>query len=201
MNLVDLTPYGFVLEPRYWFFGWTRTPRLRLRPAVADQLARARERLPSGWNFKVWDGFRTYNTQVRMIESFRRRLACANPSLPNAAREKLVWRYAARPKRVVTRLDTHRAGGAVDLTLLDAAGRELDLGTDHDALVPEAALGFHERKARLSPRERGIRDNRRILALAMTSSGFLRYPPEWWHWGSRAYRINFLNSRLKSSRE
>lgn len=186
LPLTDLAPYGFVLEPRYWCFGWSRTPRLRLRPAVADQLARARERLPAGWNFKVWDGYRTYQTQVRMIASFRRRLACANPHLDEATREKLVWRYAAKPKKRVTRPDAHRTGGAVDLTLVDAGGRELDLGTDHDALVPEAALAFYERKRSLNSRERIIRDHRRILAKAMSGAGFLRYAPEWWHWSSAA---------------
>ena len=181
---VDLSSYGFVLEPRYWFFGWSRTPNLRLRLTVADQLAQAREALPKGFNFKVWDGYRTYTTQVLMIASFRKRLACANPDLSEAAREKLVWRYAARPKRKVTRPDAHRTGGAVDLTIVDASGRELDMGTDHDALVPEAALDFYERKSRLSPRERTIRDNRRLLKKAMKSADFLGYAPEWWHFSS-----------------
>ena len=184
MSLVDLAPYGFVLEPRYWFAGWSRTPRIRLRLEVAGQLARARAGLPRGWNFKVWDGYRTYTTQVRMIESFRRRLVCANPGLDAAARERLVWRYAAKPKRVVTRPDTHRTGGAVDLTLVDAEDRELDMGTDHDGLVPEAALAFYERKPRLTLRERRIRDHRRTLARAMAGAGFRRYAPEWWHWSS-----------------
>ena len=185
MNLADLSSYGFILEPRYWCFGWTRTPRLRLKPAVAAQLAEARAALPKGWNFKVWDGYRTYDTQVRMIENFRRRLACANPHLTEARREALVWRYAAKPKRRITRPDSHRTGGAVDLTLVDAQGRELDMGTDHDALVPEAALAYYEGRRRLTPREREARAHRRILARAMASAGFLRYPPEWWHWGSR----------------
>jgi D-alanyl-D-alanine dipeptidase len=185
-GMAKVSSMGFVLEPRYWFFGWTRTPRLRLRRAVAAQLAEARSALPKGWNFKVWDGYRTYTTQVRMIESFRKRLICANPHLTEAQREALVWRYAAKPKRHVTRPDSHRTGGAVDLTLVDAAGRELDMGTDHDALVPEAALAFYERKAHLTLRERRVRDNRRILVRAMTRAGFERYPPEWWHWGSLA---------------
>ena len=185
MPLTDLSPYGFVLEPRYWFFGWSRTPRLFLRKAVADQLARARETLPKGFNFKVWDGFRTYRTQVLMIASFRKRLACANPGLDEKAREKLVWRYAAKPQRIITRPDTHRTGGAVDLTIVDASGRELDMGTDHDALLPEAALVYYERKKRLTAQERRIRANRRLLKTAMRSAGFLRYPPEWWHWSSR----------------
>ena len=51
MSLADLAAHGFVLEPRYWFYGWTRTPRLRLRRAVAAQLVEAREALPKGWNF------------------------------------------------------------------------------------------------------------------------------------------------------
>ena len=185
VRLVDLAPYGFVLEPRYWFYGWSRSPRMRLRRAVSDRLLRARETLPAGWNFKIWDGYRTYATHVRMVESFRKRLACACPELSARRRENLLWRYAGRVRKRVTRPDTHRNGGAVDLTLLDARGQELDLGTDHDALVPEAALDFFDRIRRPDPGQREIRDNRRILARAMAGAGFLRYPPEWWHWSSR----------------
>ena len=186
LDLVDLASpgLGFVLDPRYWCFGWSRSRRLLLRRAVAGQLVRARMRLPAGWNFRIWDGYRSYATHVRMVESFRRRLLCANPDLPASAREKLLWRYAARVKRRVTRPDSHRTGGAVDLTLVDAAGRELEMGTDHDALVPQAALAFYERKPRLSPQERIFRDHRRILAGAMSQAGFRRYAPEWWHWSS-----------------
>ncbi len=183
-DLVDLAPYGFALDPRYWCFGWSRTPRLFLRRAVAAQLVRAREGLPAGWNFRIWDGYRSYATHVRMVESFRRRLAAANPALSPAERDRLLWRYAARVKRRVRRPDSHRTGGAVDLTLVDAAGRELEMGTDHDALVPQAALAFYERKSRLSPRERGFRDRRRILTRVMVRAGFRRYAPEWWHWSS-----------------
>ena len=183
-DLVDLSSSGFVLEPRYWCFGWSRSPRILLRRTVAAQLVRARGRLPAGWNLKLWDGWRSYATHVRMVESFRRRLRCANPGLPEAAREELLWRYAARVKRRVTRPDSHRTGGAVDLTLVDASGRELEMGTDHDALVPEAALAFYERKPRLAAREKAFRDRRRILAGAMAAAGFRRYAPEWWHWSS-----------------
>ena len=186
MTLVDLAPYGFVLEPRYWFFGWSRTPKVRLRKTVADQLARARMHLPTGFNFKIWDGYRTYTTQVLMIASFRKRLICANPDLSDAAREVLVWRYAAKPRRKATRPDAHRTGGAVDLTIVDRSGRELDMGTDHDALLAESALDYYERKRLLAPRERTIRANRRLLKKAMRSAGFLTYAPEWWHFSSLA---------------
>lgn len=46
-----------------------------------------------------------------MIAPLRRRLVCANPTFDEVLREALVWRYAARPRRPVTRLDTRRTGG------------------------------------------------------------------------------------------
>ena len=181
-KFVDLGKHGFVIEPRYWFWGWTKSGRIVGRPSVAKALARARSFLPRGWNFKIWDCQRPRFVQILMLQSFLKRLRAAHPEWSRKKLIETLFTFGARPLLKVKRLDTHRNGGAVDLTLIDDRGRELYLGTDHDDLTEGAALDYYESKRGLAPRELEARDNRRRLKKAMLQAGFNIYAPEWWHW-------------------
>jgi D-alanyl-D-alanine dipeptidase len=181
-KFVDLGAHGFVIEPRYWFWGWTRSGRVVGRPSVAQALVRARSYLPRGWNFKIWDCQRPRFVQVLMIESFRKRFRALHPEWTRSRVVKTVYGFAARPTPTVKRLDAHRNGGAIDLTLVDARGQELYMGTDHDDLTEVAALDYYETKKKLMPRELEARDNRRRLKKAMLRAGFEGLVAEWWHW-------------------
>ena len=64
---------------------------------------------------------------------------------------------------------------AVDLTLLDSAGRELDMGTHVDAMVP-ASHHFH---ANLPA---AVQLNRMHLLCIMLEAGFVHHRMEWWHY-------------------
>lgn len=181
-KLVALDKLGFVIEPRYWFWGWSDSATVVGRASLAKMLVVARRALPRGYNFKIWDCQRPLKVQLRMIASFRKRLAAAHPELRGAAFEKLVFTFASRPKRVITRMDHHRHGGAIDLTIVDASGRELWMGTDHDDLSPVAALEYYEKHSPRRAMDREAQKNRRLLMKAMRSAGFGSYAPEWWHW-------------------
>ncbi|HEU4825959.1 MAG TPA: M15 family metallopeptidase, partial [Dongiaceae bacterium] len=76
-------------------------------------------------------------------------------------------------------------GVALDLTLIDAHGRELDMGTDFDALTPRS----HHGRTDLSPE---AQRNRLLLLGLMTAAGFEFYTNEWWHYqlfGARSYPV------------
>jgi D-alanyl-D-alanine dipeptidase len=184
MKLVDLTKYKFVTEPRYYFYGWTSEPRVLARESVAKKLVRARKLLPVGHTFKVWDCYRTLAVQVKMIENFRRRLKHANPRLPKKEVDRLVDSFCAKPLKKVTRPDTHRNGGALDLTIIDRQGSELYMGTDFDDSTSAAATDFFEKKKKLNSLEREVRKNRRLLCRVMEKADFKNYKNEWWHWSS-----------------
>jgi D-alanyl-D-alanine dipeptidase len=79
-------------------------------------------------------------------------------------------RYVADPAKG----SRHNRGAAVDLTLVDASGRELDLGTPYDDFTPRA----HRDARDLSPEARA---NRKLLDEAMAAEGFVGLPTEWWH--------------------
>lgn len=69
---------------------------------------------------------------------------------------------------------THSRGSTVDLTLANAAGEPLSMGTIFD-FFGEAA---HAQYQGITPIEA---KNRITLAEAMIKAGFLPYLPEWWH--------------------
>ncbi|WP_374302255.1 D-alanyl-D-alanine dipeptidase [Ferrovibrio sp.] len=69
----------------------------------------------------------------------------------------------------------HSRGAAVDVTLVDADGRELDMGTDFDAFTP---LAFHG-NLDITPAQQ---KNRALLLGVMTAAGWDFYRNEWWHY-------------------
>jgi D-alanyl-D-alanine dipeptidase len=68
----------------------------------------------------------------------------------------------------------HQTGGAIDITLCDVHGSDLNLGTK----IPE-----HNNKTKTKSfflqKEEFV--NRNILQKAMIKAGFKNYPSEWWH--------------------
>ena len=86
--------------------------------------------------------------------------------------------YVANPIRG----SVHNFGMAVDLSISDPQGRELDMGTDFDDFSqlsqPKLEERFYkERKLTL----RQI-NNRKMLREIMTEAGFIQLPIEWWHY-------------------
>ncbi|GAA3483609.1 hypothetical protein GCM10018966_081410 [Streptomyces yanii] len=65
------------------------------------------------------------------------------------------------------------------MTLGDADGRELDMGTPIDAAPEESAGACYAQADNISDEARSHRD---ILGTALTAAGLVNYPTEWWHW-------------------
>src|SRR5262249_44996451 len=77
-----------------------------------------------GMGLRVVDGYRTAAAQRSIISSYAAHLRTDHPAIGAAELERLSSRFVA-PLAVAP----HVAGAAADLTLVDCAGRELDLGT------------------------------------------------------------------------
>jgi D-alanyl-D-alanine dipeptidase len=78
----------------------------------------------------------------------------------------------------------HNYGGAVDLTLDDARGKPLDMGTPFDYF---GDLAHVDQEQILVARHRLTKDqvvNRQLLRHVMTGAGFLPLREEWWHFNS-----------------
>ncbi len=75
----------------------------------------------------------------------------------------------------------HSFGMAVDVTLLDPDGREVDMGSGFDemSLASHPALhAEHLASGVLTPAQVALRER---LAAAMAAGGFVGIPTEWWH--------------------
>jgi zinc D-Ala-D-Ala dipeptidase len=145
-----------------------------LRPGAAD-LARVQRYLRRrGLGLLVRDAYRPARAQAALVRWARR-----------SGRGDLVGRYIALRSR-------HSAGGAVDLTLVRANGRRLDMGSAYDTLGPAAHT--------LAARGRALR-HRLTLRRAMERFGFAGYWREWWHFEHRVQAGRQLDLTLGCDRE
>ncbi len=146
-----------------------------IRQGVAERLERVAASLPDGMTLVVWDGYRPIETQAALFATYLDELTAVHPEWPADALEEAAARYVTPPSRSRLAPPPHLTGGAVDLTLGDADGTPLDLGTDFDAFVPEAGARA------LEDVPGPARDHRRLLYWAMAAQGFTAYAEEWWH--------------------
>jgi len=181
-TLVDVSHYGFITEPRYYYYGWSKTPQILVRKSLVDLLKIAKARLPKGYNFKIYDGLRTFETQKKMSDSFWKRLKIMHPRLGDEMLFLILVKFSGGLMKKVAKMDTHRNGGALDLTIVDQNGFKLYMGTDVDDLTEKAALDYYKNRKKFFSLDRIARKNRMLLKEVMTSAGFKGYKYEWWHW-------------------
>lgn len=144
------------------------------RTGVRDRLVQADRALPAGISLLIIEAYRPPSVQVRIFDEYRRSLRHAAPELTDAEADALASRYVS-PLSVAP----HVCGAAVDLTLVDAAGEELDLGCPEAATPEESDGACYTAAARISAE---AKENRALLAEALGSAGLVNYPTEWWHW-------------------
>jgi len=85
--------------------------------------------------------------------------------------------YLADPARG----SIHSYGMALDLTLVDAAGHELDMGTGFDDMTELSHPALEEGFLLAGRLTEAQVANRRLLREAMLAAGFLGIKTEWWH--------------------
>src|SRR5262245_21359332 len=145
-----------------------------VRASLAERLLAADATLPLGIRLRVVEGHRPPAAQRAIIAAYVEQVRAAYPDADAAEVDRLTSRFVA-PLDVAP----HVAGAAVDLTLVDVCGDELDLGTPVDA-TPEQSDG------RCWFAAAGIgadaRAHRELLGTVLRAQGLVNYPTEWWHW-------------------
>ncbi|MEY2245975.1 M15 family metallopeptidase [Streptomyces sp. BF23-18] len=144
----------------------------RVRTGIGTRLEAASAYLPTGVHLRVIEGHRSVAEQARRFAGYEERLCDSGLTGKQLYRQVSMF---VSPVQVAP----HCAGAAVDLTLADDDGRELDMGGPvnghrygQEQSCPWTADG-------LSSTARHHRD---LLGAALTSVGFVNYPTEWWHW-------------------
>ncbi len=181
--VVDLSKFDFILEPKYFMGGVSGDKRIFLREGVVRRLDELQKEL-KGFKIKIWDGFRSRIVQNTLLNNLCKELAIKQPtwSKEEVAHEAGVFITLASD---ANRIPPHATGGAVDLTLVDASGSEVDMGTEFDHFGPEAHVEYF---ASDSP----IGRNRTMLRELLRSRDFVQYSDEWWHfdYGNQLWAMN-----------
>ncbi|MFJ8739532.1 M15 family metallopeptidase [Embleya sp. NPDC127516] len=145
-----------------------------LRVGVLDRLIKAQAALPDGLRLLFVEGYRPPALQRHYFEEYSDELRAAHPDWSADRIHVAASRYVSPPD-----IAPHSAGAAVDLTLVDPDGRELDLGTPMNASPEDSAEACYTAAENI---DATARTNRDVLSAALTAAGLVNYPTEWWHW-------------------
>ncbi|MEP7234179.1 MAG: M15 family metallopeptidase [Ignavibacteriota bacterium] len=137
----------------------------QLHPIAAEKFRKACDILAQekrGWKFIVFDAFRPLSVQQKLYQHVK--------GTPMA-------HYVAYPSYGI-----HCYGFAIDLSIIDESGKELDMGTEFDNFTQLAEPRYemknlHDRKLTKSQYE-----NRMLLRSIMKRAGFHQLQREWWHY-------------------
>jgi D-alanyl-D-alanine dipeptidase len=147
--LAYATPENFTGQPVF-----TADAEAWLHPDAAACLEKAVALAKlQGWRLRIFDAFR-----------------------PQAAQWAL-WNHTPDPDFIADprRGSPHSRGVAVDLTILDAKGRMLEMGTPFDDFTTASHHGSTEVGTE-------AQKNRLLLMGLMTTAGWDFYRNEWWHY-------------------
>lgn len=88
--------------------------------------------------------------------------------------------YIADPERG----SMHNYGMAIDLSILDEQGQEIDMGTPFDHFSPLAQPQLEDQFRQSGELAEKQLQNRLLLRGVMEGAGFLQLPTEWWHYNA-----------------
>jgi zinc D-Ala-D-Ala dipeptidase len=145
----------------------------KARISVVRKIIAASLTLPSEVYLKVIEAYRPMNIQQFEFDRQRSEIRARNQTLSDNELSLAASRFSAPPT-----VAPHPTGAAVDLTLCDVNGNELDMGTAPNATTTESNATYtnsNEINAAASER-------RALLVAALTGQGLVNYPSEWWHW-------------------
>lgn len=172
-DYVELRPeQGLVIDLRYAttnnfvgenMYGTFNKPYLH--KLAADKLSLAIQNLKAAhpkYKFIIFDALRPRSVQYVLWEKVK-------------GTEQEI--YVANPKSG----SVHNYGFAVDLSVVDEAGKELDMGTPYDNFTTLAHPEFEDQFLKEGKLTQKQIDNRLILRNAMVKAGFAPLTHEWWH--------------------
>ncbi len=142
-----------------------------LQKEVAERLIRCQRYLDSikpGYKLKIFDAVRPLSVQVKMWNAL--------DSITITERGKFVSNPVLG--------SVHNFGAAVDLTICDEEGEELDMGAGYDDFRKIAFPSMEHHflsKGELTPSQVS---NRKLLREVMRSQRFSNIPSEWWHFNA-----------------
>jgi len=137
-----------------------------LHRVAAEKLRSAAKMLQEqkpGWKFVVFDCLRPKSVQMKLFAAVK-----------GTAQQP----YVADPRNG----SIHNYGFAVDLSLADQNGRELDMGTGFDDFSPVSQPKREQEYLAAGKLTKEQIEHRLVLREIMVRAGFIQLPIEWWHY-------------------
>ena len=126
-----------------------------LRPATTARLAKAQKFLRARhFGLKIWDAYRPMAAQMELWQRTHNGTFVADPLAGDGS--------------------LHTWGVAVDATLVDENGREVEMPTKFDEFTAASKLHYDGRDPK-------VNSHLKLLQEAMREGGFYGMSSEWWH--------------------
>lgn len=162
------------------------TSPYHLRESVIAALITAQTNLQQrcpDWRIQIFDAYRPIPVQQFMVDHTFAQVIQAeklNPETLSDDQRDAIWQEVyklwAVPSPNPMTPPPHSTGAAVDLTLVDATGQTIDMGSVIDELSPRSHPDYYANQPK-NP----YHEHRQLLRDVMYSAGFRRHPNEWWH--------------------
>ena len=180
VDVEEFSNGAIAVEMKYYLAGRKGSiNKAYLRRSVAKMLVKANALLPEGYRLKVYDAWRPYEVQKDIFDEYLNIISADKENAGKSYGElcKIARTFVSFPDKTQRFSYVHSSGGAVDLTIIDENGEELDMGCGFDDFTELAATAALEGTELTQER-----NNRRLLYHVMSSVGFTNYPSEWWHY-------------------
>lgn len=135
------------------------------------------------WRIQIFDAYRPVAVQQFMVDhTFAEVVQAQNldpDTLSDDQRDAIfqqVYQIWAVPSPNPKTPPPHSTGAAIDLTLVDATGQMIDMGSAIDELSPRSHPDYYANQP-----DKPYHEHRQLLRDVMYSAGFRRHPGEWWH--------------------
>jgi D-alanyl-D-alanine dipeptidase len=160
-----------------------------LRKGVLNRLLMAKAKLKEikpHWHIKIFDAYRPISVQQFMVD-YTFNSICLDRQLDSkmltpwekASIYEEVYQIWAIPSDHPLTPPPHSTGSAIDLTLLDDNGLEVDMGGEIDELSERSQPNYYISST--NSEKKVFHENREILLKIMTYGDFRRHQGEWWH--------------------
>ncbi|HET8790148.1 MAG TPA: M15 family metallopeptidase, partial [Modicisalibacter sp.] len=170
---MSLAPPPVVIYPIYAKRGIPgAVAECHVRPEVHRRLLQAARGLPNGLSLVVLDAWRPWRVQQYLFDTLFEAIRSRHHELDAESLLARTREFVSLPSRDPAAPSPHLTGGAVDVTLCDENGLQLEMGTAFDEAVPASHSDYFEYHAPTNDTQRRARGNRRLLYHAMSEAGF-----------------------------
>lgn len=158
------------------------TDYTKMRKSVYDLLVKAQSLLPEGYQFCLYEAYRSFGLQEKLFSMQYNQIKSLHPDWSH----KRIFKESMKLASPVTHLDgsknipPHSTGAAIDIYLIDSKNRAIDMGIHLKDWMQDLDGSLSQTDS-LKISQQAC-DNTKIMSEALSSVGFINYPTEYWQW-------------------